>query len=187
MLEVKEAETVAKPDADQQDVKCMKKVDYIPPKEEKTPIGHEIAFGILVTVLVLTPAIWMTLWKLRQPPAELSEFDADAGSDGGEEYEGNQMEALQNLDMFEDTKLALTQSNDGQNLGLQYSPRQGSKSSANLKNSPRGGSKSSAAVAMAPPSAIQDANGVENGAEDDALTEVHDPRGGSVPVVSPEK
>lgn len=145
---------VVPPMPGQQEVVCMKKVDYRPPTVEVAPIGHEIAFGILVALLVFTPAIWMILWKYRQP-AVIEVFD------GGKE---GKKAAAENLKAFEasSAKLMLTQSF---REDVSLSPREGSAS----------------AVAMAPQS-LQD---ITDGADNEVVSEVHDPRGGSVPMIAP--
>jgi len=145
---------VVPPTPGQQEVVCMKKVDYRPPAVEVAPIGHEVAFGILVALLVFTPGIWVILYKCRQPAV-------DEIFEGGKE---DKLAALQNLHAFEASpaKLMLTQS-----IGEP------------LSKSPRHGSAS--AVAMAP-QPLQDITDV---ADNEVVDEVHDPRGGSVPVIAP--
>lgn len=145
---------VVPPMPGQQEVVCMKKVDYTPPAVEVAPVGHEVAFGILVALLVFTPAIWAILWKCRQPAV-------DEIFEGGKE---DKQVALESLQAFETSpvKLMLTQSH--------REP---------LSTSPRNGSAS--AVAMAP-QPLQD---VTDGADNEVVPEVHDPRGGSVPVIAP--
>jgi len=61
-----EAETVVKHLPSQQKLVCMKKVEYVPPAVIEVRLGHEIAFAILLTMLVCTPGVYILFWKCRQ-------------------------------------------------------------------------------------------------------------------------
>jgi rubredoxin len=62
----KEALGVVAPLPGQQKLVCFKKVEYVPPKVEEVRLGHEIAFGILLAMIICTPCVYLLFWKLRQ-------------------------------------------------------------------------------------------------------------------------
>jgi len=178
--ESEDAMGVAPPEPGQQDVECFKKVDYIPPVKEKRPVGHQVAFGILVALLVLTPGIWMGLWKLRQPPPEMD------GEDEEEVYQDNR-QALENLRDFEEMESTHLEMLRDSSKSM---PREATPPLKELK-SPRQGSAS--AVAMAPAS-LEDVADVEDNVEDNITGDlagsevvvsdsVDDPRG-AVPAIA---
>jgi len=66
----------------EQVVECFQKVEVYVEPEIVAPLGHEIAFGILISMLVCTPGFWLFLWKLRQHPEEEEDFgDGEAFQD----------------------------------------------------------------------------------------------------------
>jgi hypothetical protein len=136
----------------------MKKVLFVKEKVEDAPMGHEIAFGILMAFLVLQPGIWVFLWKCRQHPEE----DEEHSSIGS--WHEDAM-ALENLKMFEEMK---KMDEDGW-AALQDSAMKPAVS-------PRGGG----AVAQVPSSElakVQDSNDPEKLSDGDSGGSVPDPRG----------
>lgn len=97
---------VVPPGPNQQEVLCLKKGPYFAAVEKEVPVGHEVAFGILVAMLVFTPAIWMVLWKLRQVVPEIpTDFEGDF-----DVYQDDKI--IENVEPFTDTTLSLSQNMD---------------------------------------------------------------------------
>lgn len=179
-----EAKGVAEPKPDQQKLVCMAKVNFVEAEVVETPIEHEVAFGILILVIVCSPAIHLGLWKLRQHPEE------DDEDYGGSSHQDSA--AIENLRFLEHLKAS-----GGDILSLHALP--GETSVLSLRHtgkgedgpalSPRDGN--AAAVAMAPdslqdepPDDTADAGGEDKKEADDqeanpALddSDVRDPRG----------
>lgn len=98
---------VVSPGPNQQDCVCMKKVPYFAAVEKTVPIGHEVAFGILVAMLVFTPAIWAIMWKLKQvvPVPEVpTSFEGDF-----DVHKDVDKMAIENVEPFQDTTLSLSE------------------------------------------------------------------------------
>lgn len=53
---------------DEPKVQCMRKrhSDQVKPKEDNTPIGHEIAFGFLIFLLAFSPAFFYCMIKVKR-------------------------------------------------------------------------------------------------------------------------